>query len=160
MQTKDDMSDFYLLTSQAKTVAIDYKGSDISRVGSLHFIAVGVRSVEGVRVFLFDCRELPGSFISDTEAKETHSLSLDALKYLFEHSGIIKLIHDCRHFSDLLHKKLDITLAAVIDSMIWITHFNDDHLSLHEAMKKYCSGSSNDILLQSPQFKNIPWNKT
>ena len=161
LHTKEDISDFYLLTSQAKVVAIDYKGSDISRIGTLHFVAVGVRCVEGVRVFIFDCRDLNLSPIeSGLEDKQRHLLRFDAMKYLFEHTGIVKLIHDCRHFSDLLHKKFGINLAAVIDTMIWMTHFNDDHLSLHEAMKKYCPGSATDTLLQSLRFRNISWNKT
>jgi 3'-5' exonuclease len=82
-------------------VAFDCEGLNLSRVGTIELISICFSWME---VFLVDFHGSPDSEIAS------------AVKQIFEHDKITKIIHDCRMDSDALYHRHGIKLTVVHDS--------------------------------------------
>jgi ribonuclease D len=82
-------------------VAFDCEGLNLSRLGTIELISICFSWME---VFLIDFHGTPDSEI------------VGAVKQIFEHEKITKIIHDCRMDSDALYHRHGIKLTGVHDS--------------------------------------------
>jgi exonuclease 3'-5' domain-containing protein 1 len=122
---------FEELIHDVHVLAVDCKGIDISRVGPLTLMSIGVRVPGGVHVFVFDFLH---SFI------QYKTSQLFVLKRLLENPMVVKVIHDCRHISDALKTQHRVTLTNVFDSSVYVMKMGENthkRKVLHSALKEY-----------------------
>ena len=106
-----------------KLIALDCEGVQLSRVGEITIVSIGVSSEQ---VILFDMKGLLGS-----------SKITKIIKEVLEDDTVEKIIHDCRMDSDALLHKLDIILTNVHDTQCWHMEKNRNmpkHPNLNESL--------------------------
>jgi exonuclease 3'-5' domain-containing protein 1 len=99
------------MSSGKKLISFDAEGVNLSRIGPLTVISIGIEVSDGVHVFIFD-------MMNQTLKHD----QLEVLKYILEDSSVLKIIHDCRQDSDALISQFNIRLASVFDTSIY--HMN------------------------------------
>jgi exonuclease 3'-5' domain-containing protein 1 len=117
-----EVCSFLLGGSQLGEVAVDLEGKQLSRMGEIDIVQIGVRSGDA---FLFDISTL-GSQAFD-----------NGLQQLLESDRITKLLFDCRMDADALHHLYRVNLRNFLD--VQILHHTSDH-SHHKYDIEYMKG--------------------
>ena len=115
-------------------VAFDCEGLNLSRVGTIELISVCFSWME---VFLIDFHGTPDSKVAD------------ALKQMFEHDKVTKIIHDCRMDSDALYHLHGIKLTNVHDTSCF-----------HHVITRHEDKSLNDVLQWNSLGQNVVRDKS
>jgi exonuclease 3'-5' domain-containing protein 1 len=148
-----DLDYFQQLVKNQLVIAFDAEGVNLSRLGDLTVVSIGVRTRQSVHVFLFDM------ITDDIELKTSQ---LTALKVILEDSSVEKIVHDCRQDSDALFTQADITLTNVFDSSIYVMRANklerrlnlNNSLKLHDCLVNENRDDSHNIYKDNPTFWN------
>mmetsp|Transcript_9583 Transcript_9583/g.21367 ORF Transcript_9583/g.21367 Transcript_9583/m.21367 type:complete len:377 (+) Transcript_9583:93-1223(+) len=123
-------------------LALDVEGVDLGREGQTCLVQLATPKV----VFLFDVLHQPPS-----------SAVVLFLKGLLENDDIVKIIHDCKMDSEVLHLHLDIELRNVHDTQAW-HHVMEPQKrkksNLNDTLKLY--GCGTNLARDSSIYKNNP----
>lgn len=107
----EKLNDFKVAVNDKTIISFDAEGVNLSRVGSMTIVSVGIKVTDGAHVFIFDLL---------TTNLTLKNGKIAELKKIFENKNIEKIIHDCRQDSDALDKFHDIKLNNVFDTSIII----------------------------------------
>lgn len=137
-------------TSNGKAVlAVDGEGVDLSRLGLLTVLSVGIQVSMGVHVFLFDIIH------SNSELRAAQNVILRAI---LEDELVEKVIHDCRQDSDALSVQLGIRLTNVFDSSVFISEIETSSrkTNLNKALELYSCPLNKNRDAISNMYKTKP----
>ena len=121
------------------------QGKQLSRTGTLSLILFSTKNC----VFLFDVLALTDKFLFDPDSM---------LRSILEDSGIIKVVHDSRLLSDLLHHKYQLEISNVYDTLAAHVIFSTWAI-YHGFMPKYAIPLTDLVrgyLGVKPQFLYFP----
>ena len=110
---------------EKRFVAFDAEGVDLSRLGTIDLVSIGILCGEVCRIFLFDLMGLGGSSkAKDIMAAKVGDVSatisaIDALKIVLEDPSVVKIVHDYRMDRDALYGHHGISLTSVFDTSVW-----------------------------------------
>lgn len=131
---------FYKEALEAKRVAFDCEGVDLSRVGTLEIVSI---AFESGNVYLIDMQG------EKTEQR------FAALKDLLGSETILKVIHDCRMDGDALFHLHGIPVANVHDTSVFHQDVQDN-APLNELLVHYGLGGNevrdSSVYRENPQF--------
>lgn len=88
-----------------KMIAFDSEGVDLSRMGTISIVQLGIPTGE--------------CFIVDVLGKGTDDQLIQWLRIILQDSDVKKVVHDCRMDSDALFHHLKIELTNVHDTSAW-----------------------------------------
>lgn len=139
------LEEFKILVERKPVLAADFEGVDLSRLGRLTVVSIGVQVWSGVQVFIFN-------MLTDNTAL-IHAQN-SVLKGLLESTAVVKIIHDCRQDSDALKAQFTTSLTNVFDTSIYCMEFDclNKRTNLNMALKKYgCPENTNKDAISETQ---------
>lgn len=102
VDTVDEVKETVKELKHQKEIAVDCKGKNLSRVGTLDILTIGTVDEN---IFLFDIKKLGATAFNGTGLRE-----------MLESGSAVKLMYDCRNDSDALMKRLyNVKLNGVLD---------------------------------------------
>lgn len=131
--TVEELEEFVRCVTDKAVITLDIEGIDLSRVGTIEIISIGVEVEEGVaRAFLFDASPR-------VRRSELFVAQIAALKAIFENKDVTKIIHDCRQDSDVLFHHLNIRLENMFDSIVWNMVINrvSTQVNLNDTLERH-----------------------
>jgi hypothetical protein len=149
----ENLDCFQKLVLNQLVIAFDAEGVNLSRLGDMTVVSIGVRVLQSVHVFLFDM------ITDDSELKAAQTV---VLKAILEDSSVEKIVHDCRQDSDALFTQANITLTNVFDSSIYVMRANklerrlnlNNSLKLHDCLINANRDETHNIYKDNPSFWN------
>jgi exonuclease 3'-5' domain-containing protein 1 len=136
LQSADDIQEFADATSGHVPVTFDCEGVNLSRVGTVSIVSIGVQPRELVTPHTVSASDVTGGasasasgggggdlvtvFLFDMLHANAvmHAAQLQALKRVLEDASTLKIIHDCRTDADALLHLHGIAVAAVFDTQV------------------------------------------
>jgi len=149
----EELEQFSSAVCDKSIVTLDIEGVELSRVGTIELISIGVEHEGTIQSFIMDASEA-------VRFSELHAAQVLVLKKLLENPDVVKIIHDCRQDSDALSAHLGIQLTNVFDTVVWNAAISKDSvfMNLNKTLEAFgCTTNENrdsttNIYKDNPNF--------